>query len=176
METFGHILASERRERQLGLKDIAEQIIKADGHHISVQYLDNLEKDLRNPSLELIPEFARVFQLPVDLLYCALCLFPPDLLEVVETRDQLLSALQIFRQAILSRKGQKQNDRIQVRYEIVSTPRHLLKSNSLLRNTGVRSPDEQIESFPITKGQSASDILREARYQMLLSKKSATDE
>src|SRR6266851_7441193 len=124
METFGHIIARERRERQLGLKNIAEQIIKADGHHISVQYLDNLEKDLRTPSLGLIPEFARVLQLPVDLLYCALGLFPPDLLEGVETRDQLLSALLVFRQAILSREGQRQNDRFQVCYQIVSTPLH----------------------------------------------------
>src|SRR5258707_13501147 len=76
METFGHIIASERRERRLGLKNIAEQIIKADGHHISVAYLDNLEKDLRTPSPELILEFARVLELPVDLLYCALGLFP----------------------------------------------------------------------------------------------------
>jgi hypothetical protein len=126
METFGHIIASERRERELGLKNIAEQIIKADGHQISVAYLDNLEKGLRTPSPGLIPEFARVLQLPVDLLYCALGLFPPDLLEVVETRDQLLSALQTFRQAILSHERQKQNDRIQVRYEFVSTPLHLL--------------------------------------------------
>jgi hypothetical protein len=176
METFGHIIASERRERQLGLKNIAEQIIKADGHHISVAYLDNLEKDLRTPSPELIPEFARVLQLPVDLLYCALGLFPPDLLESVETRDQLLSALQIFRQAILSHEGQKQNDRIQVRYEIVSTPLHLLQSNSLLHNTSVRSHDEQIGPLPTTKEQSTSDIIRESRYQMILSKKSAIDE
>ncbi len=176
METFGHIIASERRERQLGLKNIAEQIIKADGHHISVAYLDNLEKDLRTPSPELIPEFARVFQLPVDLLYCALGLFPPDLLEVVETRDQLLSALQTFRQAILAREGQRQNDRFQVRYQIVSTPLHLLTSKSLLRDINVRSPDEQMGSLSITKEQSTSDIIREARYQMLLSKERAADE
>jgi len=72
--------------------------------------LDKLEKDLRTPSLELIPEFAGVLELPVDLLYCALGLFSPGLLEDVETRDQLLSALQIFRQAILSHEGQNQND------------------------------------------------------------------
>jgi transcriptional regulator with XRE-family HTH domain len=176
METFGHIIASERRERRLGLKDIAEQIIKPDGHHISVAYLDNLEKNLRTPSLELIPEFARVLELPIDLLYCALGLFPPDLLEDVGTRDQLLSALQIFHQAILSHERQKQNDRIQVHYEIVSTPLHPLQSNSLLRNISVRSPEEQIESLPTTKEQSTGDIIRESRYQVFLRNKSETDE
>ena len=45
MEIFGQIIASERRACQLGLKDIAKQILKADGHPISVLYLHDLEKD-----------------------------------------------------------------------------------------------------------------------------------
>ena len=96
METFGQIIASERRARQLSLKDIAEQVLKADGHHISVPYLDNLEKDTRTPSQGLIPPFAYVFQLPTDLLYATLGLFPPDLLDAFETREYLISALEVF--------------------------------------------------------------------------------
>ena len=61
METFGQIIGSERRVRRLGVKDIAEQIINADGHHISVGYLDNLERDLRTPSPELTPNLLRCY-------------------------------------------------------------------------------------------------------------------
>ncbi len=55
LETFGQIIASERRVRRLGLKNIAEQSIKADGHPISVGYLDNLEKGLHTSLPELTP-------------------------------------------------------------------------------------------------------------------------
>ena len=118
------------------MKNIAEQIIKADGHHISVGYLGNPEKDLRTPSQELIAQFAEVLHIPADLLYGALGLFPPELLRSVETRDQLLSALQIFRQKILSREGKMRDDRKLVRYEYISTPPHLLESSPALHNPG----------------------------------------
>jgi hypothetical protein len=139
---LGKSYASERREHRLVLKKIAEQIIKADGYPISVQYLDNLEKDLRTPSPALIPQFAEVLQLPADLLYCALGLFPPDILKSVETRDQLLSALQTFRKTILAHVGKKWNDRKLVRYHYASPPPHFLESNTPLRNPRVRSPEE----------------------------------
>jgi transcriptional regulator with XRE-family HTH domain len=149
METFGEIISSERRLRRLGLKNIAEQIMKADGRHISVQYLDNLEKDLRTPSQELIPQFAQVLQLPADLLYCALGRFPLDLLEYVETRDQLISALEVFRQTIISHEKGKQNDRRRMHYEYVSTPPHPIEPNSIFRNPRLRSSDELKRSVPI---------------------------
>ena len=75
-----------------------------------------------------------MLQLPADLLYSALGLFPPNLLKSVETRDQLLSALQIFRKTILAHEGKKRNDRKLVRYEFAPTPPHLRGPESLLRN------------------------------------------
>lgn len=142
METFGQIIANERRERRLTLKNIVEQIIKADGCHISVAYLDNLEKDLRTPSPELNPQFAEVLQLPADLLYCALGLFLltfQNLLKLVVSF--FLSCRSFARRYYLTTEKSGMTANLE-RYEFASPSPHLLGSNSLLRNPSVRSPEE----------------------------------
>lgn len=138
METFGEIIGAERRRREQSLKAIAKQILKPDGKAISVQYLDNLERDLRTPSLELVPQFAQVLELPVDLLYAALGIFPPDLLEQVATREHLLAALQTLRES-LARAGETAGKtKTHVHYMRSSSPSQPLTSYVALNNVRTR--------------------------------------
>lgn len=123
MESFGQIISSERRARGASLKDVAGVILKADGHPISLQYLANLEKDMRAPSPELVPQFARLFGLPADLLFAVLGLLSPDLHAWAGSRAQLLSALQAFRQALETPTGSRPGERAPVRYVRSQAPR-----------------------------------------------------
>ena len=70
--TFGQIIAEARRKSGISQKDFAERIKKEDGQAISAQYLNDIERDRRNPPSEhMIAQFAKELGLSKNHLIAA---------------------------------------------------------------------------------------------------------
>ncbi len=83
--TFGQIIAGARYRVGLNLRDAANLIKKEDGEPISYQYLNDLEKDRRNPPVDhLIDEIARVYGISRSYLYLLARRIPSDFPVIVE--------------------------------------------------------------------------------------------
>jgi transcriptional regulator with XRE-family HTH domain len=76
--TFGQAVAEARRKKQLSQKQLAGVILKEDGNPISPQYLNDIERDRRNPPGEhFINQFARVLGVPEEYFYFLANEIPP---------------------------------------------------------------------------------------------------
>lgn len=76
---FGEIIAEARKKRGLSQKTLAAKIKKEDGEAISPQYLNDIERDRRNPPSEyIIAQFARELDLPKNFLLLAAGTFPEE--------------------------------------------------------------------------------------------------
>jgi transcriptional regulator with XRE-family HTH domain len=101
--SFGEIISKARKRAQLSQKQLAERIKKEDGEAISPQYLNDIERDRRNPPSEyLISQFARELRLSKDYLLAAAGSLPSDLKKLIEDSDQQAvdRAFQSFRKQI----------------------------------------------------------------------------
>jgi transcriptional regulator with XRE-family HTH domain len=77
--TFGQIIASARKSKQMSQKQLASMIIKEDGTPISPQYLNDLERDRRNPTGDhFTRQFAQVLEIPEDYLFFIMNQIPPQ--------------------------------------------------------------------------------------------------
>ena len=78
MATFGQAVSEARRAKQLSQKQLASMILKEDGVPISPQYLNDIERDRRNPPGEnFISQFARVLDVPEEYFYFLANSIPP---------------------------------------------------------------------------------------------------
>jgi transcriptional regulator with XRE-family HTH domain len=76
--TFGQAVAEGRKEKKLSQKQLASMIMKEDGTPISPQYLNDIERDRRNPPGEyLINQFAKVLEVPEEYFYFLANEIPP---------------------------------------------------------------------------------------------------
>lgn len=76
--TFGEIIKSARKSKQLSQKQLAALIVKDDGVPISPQYLNDIERDRRNPTGDhLIAQFARILEIPEEYLFFIVNEIPP---------------------------------------------------------------------------------------------------
>ena len=78
--TFGKIIYNARVNKNLNLRECAALIVKDDNTPISFQYLNNLEKDLKNPpSVYIINQISKVLEIPIELLYFYAEIFPENI-------------------------------------------------------------------------------------------------
>ena len=101
--TFGQIIAEARKKLGLSQKELALRIKKEDGAPISPQYLNDIERDRRNPPSEyLIAQFAKELRLAKDFLILAAGTLPNELAQKVSGSDpaKVERALQAFRREI----------------------------------------------------------------------------
>ncbi len=99
--SFGQLLRRARQRLDLDQGEVAGCIYKPDGQSISGSYLNDLEHNRRAaPSEVLLPQFAAVLEIPLDLLYCSLGKLPPDIHASSASDEQVLVALQAFRQVL----------------------------------------------------------------------------
>ena len=76
--TFGRAVATARKKKQISQKQLASMVLKGDGEAISPQYLNDIERDRRNPPGEhLIAQFARALDVPEEYLYFLANQIPP---------------------------------------------------------------------------------------------------
>ncbi len=98
MQTFGEIVANKRKEMKISQRELAKNILKEDGNAISPQYLNDLERDRRNPpSDHLINEFSRELDLEFDYLIFYAGRFPNNLPKRDYSSDEIVSLMQAFR-------------------------------------------------------------------------------
>jgi len=104
--TFGQALSAARKKRQLSQKQLAQIIVKEDGDPISPQYLNDIERDRRNPPGEhLINQFARVLDVPEEYFYFLANQIPPKYRQAGPSNPlQVRQAFQAFARSY--RRGQ----------------------------------------------------------------------
>lgn len=83
-------------------KDLALQIKREDGQtSISPQYLNDIERDRRSPSSDLmIRQFAQVLELDVDYLYFLAGKFPANAADKDVPPEKIQEAMVAFRRVI----------------------------------------------------------------------------
>src|ERR1700704_1449198 len=99
--TFGQVLNEARRQAGLSQRELAGRIVKDDGEPISPQYLNDLERDRRNPpSRYLLKQFATVLALPEEYLDFVAGQLPEDLRSGTYAPDQVQAAFRAFRRTL----------------------------------------------------------------------------
>ena|SRR5439155_1527387 len=99
--TFGHIIATARKQANLSQKELANLLKKEDGQSISPQYLNDIERDRRNPpSAFLIEQFAEILQIDKDLLYFHAGEIPADIKELPVDNERVIAAYKAFRRTL----------------------------------------------------------------------------
>ena len=99
--SFGQIISGARKRKGLSQRELAAQILKEDGAPISPQYLNDLERDRRNPPAEhLLEQFASKLDLAPEYLYFAAGQFPADLRNQAYGPEQVTAAFQAFRRTL----------------------------------------------------------------------------
>jgi transcriptional regulator with XRE-family HTH domain len=100
-ETFGQVLAEARRRAGLSQRELAARIRKEDGEPISPQYLNDLERDRRNPpARHLLKQFALALDLPEEYLDFLAGQLPEDLRVGGYAPEQVQAAFHAFRRTL----------------------------------------------------------------------------
>ena len=103
MATFGQTIAEKRKALGLSQRELAARVVKEDGDAISPQYLNDLEKDRRNPPSDyLIQQFSVALDTPADILFLCAGTIPPDIRCVAIPQEQALEAFKAFRKGLKS--------------------------------------------------------------------------
>jgi transcriptional regulator with XRE-family HTH domain len=79
--TFGAFVSQKRKELGISQKDLAGLIMREeDGQPISPQYLNDIEKDRRQPTSDhMMDQFAKVLQSSKDYLFYLAGVLPADI-------------------------------------------------------------------------------------------------
>ncbi len=76
--TVGQAISEARKRKQISQKELSAIIKKEDGSPISPQYLNDIERDRRNPPGEhLLSQFAKRLDIPEEYLYFLANQIPP---------------------------------------------------------------------------------------------------
>ena len=101
--SFGQIIVDARKRLGISQKQLAERIRKEDGEAISPQYLNDIERDRRNPPSEhLITQFSKELGLSKTYLLAATGALPEELRQLVKdsSPEAVERAFQAFRKKI----------------------------------------------------------------------------
>jgi transcriptional regulator with XRE-family HTH domain len=99
--SFGQTLSTARRQAGLSQRELAALILKEDGEPISPQYLNDLERDRRNPpARHLLKQFASALSLPEEYLDFVAGQLPEDLRTGNYAPDQIQAAFRAFRRTL----------------------------------------------------------------------------
>lgn len=97
--TFGRYIADARKKLQMSQKELASQILREeDDEPISPQYLNDIERDRRNPSSDhLIQQFAKVLTIDADYLSYLAGKLPEEIRRKNLSEDAVKAAFLAFR-------------------------------------------------------------------------------
>lgn len=99
--TFGQLVAKKRKELGLSQKQLATMILKEDGLPISAQYLNDIERDRRNPPGDfLLNEIAKVLKIDEEVLYYLAGELPADMRMQSDDPEKITKAFHAFRQTL----------------------------------------------------------------------------
>lgn len=104
--TFGQIISEARKKANLSQKELAARIKKEDGQPISPQYLNDIERDRRNPPSDLlIEQFAAILNIEKDVLYFYAGELPADVKGTQADSEHVVAAYKAFRKALREKQG-----------------------------------------------------------------------
>ena len=97
--TFGRYIADARKKLQMSQTELASQILREeDDEPISPQYLNDIERDRRNPSSDhLIQQFAKVLKIDADYLSYLAGKLPEEIRRKNLSEDAVKAAFLAFR-------------------------------------------------------------------------------
>jgi len=99
--TFGQIISEARKQANLSQKELAARVKKEDGQPISPQYLNDIERDRRNPPSDfLIEQFASILNIPPEFLYFQAGELPADIKDIEADSEQVVNAFKAFRKSL----------------------------------------------------------------------------
>ncbi len=99
--TFGQAIATARKELGISQRELALKVLKEDHTPISPQYLNDIERDRRNPAGDhLLEQFARELDLDKDYLYFLAGKFPSDVRAETSNPKRVKEAFKAFRQTL----------------------------------------------------------------------------
>ena len=100
--SFGSVITEARRRQSLSQKELASRIKKEDGTAISPQYLNDLERDRRNPPNDhLLEQLASQLDLTREYLFYVAGTYPDDLKPAgTESPERVAAAFRAFRRAL----------------------------------------------------------------------------
>jgi transcriptional regulator with XRE-family HTH domain len=100
-ESFGQVLGAARRRTGLSQRELAARILKEDGEPISPQYLNDLERDRRNPpARHFLRQLATALELPEEYLDFVAGQLPEDLRAGNYAPAQVQAAFHAFRRTL----------------------------------------------------------------------------
>jgi transcriptional regulator with XRE-family HTH domain len=110
--TFGQAVSEARKSKGLSQKQLASSILKDDGSPISPQYLNDIERDRRNPPGEfLITQFARILEVPEEYFYFLAHEIPPKYRQFSpDSPFQIQEAFEAFARSYRSEEGGKESE------------------------------------------------------------------
>jgi transcriptional regulator with XRE-family HTH domain len=102
MKTFGTVLSDARKAKGISQKELAASVKKEDGQAISPQYLNDIERDRRNPPSEfIIGQFAKQLDFDKDTLCLAAGTVSSDLMKMAASQpDKIEQAFKAFRKTV----------------------------------------------------------------------------
>lgn len=104
--TFGETISKARKKANLSQRELAARVKKEDGSPISPQYLNDIERDRRNPPPDhLIEQFAETLSISRDVLYHQAGEVPKDLREAEADEKRVVEAWTAFRRALRGERG-----------------------------------------------------------------------
>ncbi len=99
--TFGQTIARARKKRGVSQRELAMRVVKEDGAPISPQYLNDIERDRRNPPGDhLLEQLARALDLDKDYLYFLAGKLPSDMRAGSRNPKQVAEAFKAFRRTL----------------------------------------------------------------------------
>lgn len=99
--TVGQAIAQARKKLEISQKELARRVTKEDGAPISPQYLNDIERDRRNPpSSYLLDQFAAALEIPHEYLHFLARQLPEDLPEGDYNPETVQSAFRAFRREL----------------------------------------------------------------------------
>lgn len=102
--SFGTTIAEARKKANLSQKELAALVKKEDGTSISPQYLNDIERDRRNPPAEfLIDQLASVLDIPREVLYYQAGELTTEDKGIGADQDRIVAAYSAFRREIRGR-------------------------------------------------------------------------
>lgn len=98
-ETLGSFIVKRRKELSLSQKELSERVRREeDGKAISPQYLNDIERDRRNPTSDhLIQQFASALQIESEYLFYLAGTLPKDVVEAGKGREEVVEFFNAFR-------------------------------------------------------------------------------
>jgi transcriptional regulator with XRE-family HTH domain len=100
LPTFGTVITTARKAKEMSQKQLASMVVREDGETISPQYLNDIERDRRVPSSEVIVQLAVHLALKSDYLHALARKWPDDLAIEKAKPEKIQELMVAFRKSI----------------------------------------------------------------------------